>query len=83
MTKLFFYFDGESLGTKEKVIAVAVGDKGYYPITSKLSAEELNKIAGIPFEIAESAVAGSMFGWDAPTAARAVAFAKEREASLS
>lgn len=57
-----------------KVIAIKIGEEGYYPIYGKFSAEELNADDVTP-EIVESAVAGSMFGWGCPAAKAAVQFA--------
>lgn len=58
-----------------KVIAIKVGERGYFPIYGKFSAEELNTDDVTP-EIVESAVAGSMFGWGCPAAKAARQYAE-------
>ena len=50
------------------MIAIKVGEQGYFPIYTKLSMRDLNDGRDIPASVIESAVAGSMFGWDVPAA---------------
>ena len=47
------------------VLAVKRGESGYYPIFTKLSADELNLAAGVSASQREAMKAGSMFGWHA------------------
>jgi len=56
------------------VIAIKIGQRGYYPITGEFNADELNS-PDVTQQIIESAVAGSMFGWDCPAAALALKYA--------
>ena len=58
-----------------KVIAIKIGEEGYYPIHSKFSADELNDKDVTP-AIVESAVTGSMFGWDRISAKAALQYAE-------
>ena len=39
-----------------------------------------NRMLGVPEDVAESAMAGSMFGWHTPAARRAIEFFEAREA---
>ena len=70
------YADPKQFGidVESPVIAIKVGEQGYYPIYSKESADELNT-EDITTEIVESAIAGSMFGWSCPAANAALRFA--------
>lgn len=69
----------------ERIGIVKLNEKGYYlakgydyaPHTIEevqTFVSELNQKMGVPDDVAESASFGSMFGWDCPGAARAVAF---------
>ena len=53
--------------TDAPIIAIVRGERGYYPIYSRASADTLN-LRPLPADVAASAVAGSMFGWDCPAA---------------
>jgi hypothetical protein len=57
------------------IIAIKIGEEGYWPIYSKFSADQLNAQDVTP-EIVESAVTGSMFGWGCPTAKAALQYAQ-------
>lgn len=57
-----------------KVLAVRHGESGFYPIFTRRTAEELNP-GNMTREILDSAIAGSMFGWNVPGAALATAYA--------
>lgn len=59
-----------------RMIVVRVGVKGYFPIHTQLSMRELNDYYDIPEAVVESAVAGSMFGWDVPAARPALDYAR-------
>ena len=50
------------------VIAIKRGEMGYYPIFTRLSADELNASAGVTKTQAMAMHAGSMFGWNLPAA---------------
>jgi hypothetical protein len=63
------------LDIEAPVIAIKVGEPGYYPVFGKYSAASLNS-ADVTPAIVESAVAGSMFGWDCPAARAAVQYAE-------
>jgi hypothetical protein len=45
------------------VIAVKRGQAGYYPIHTRKTADELNRIEGVSLAQREAMLAGSMFGW--------------------
>jgi hypothetical protein len=53
--------------TTAPVIGLKLGERGFYPIHTPLDVEYLNGEAVSP-EVIESAVIGSMFGWDVPGA---------------
>lgn len=57
--------------TDAPVIAVVLGERGYNPIDTPLTAGVLNDCV-VPPHVAEAALAGSMFGWDVPAARDAV-----------
>lgn len=59
--------------TDATVVAVCYGEAGFYPIYTRMAVDELNPEDVTP-EIVESAVIGSMFGWNVPGAALAVAY---------
>lgn len=63
------------VSSESPVIAIKIGESGYFPIYGKFSADELNTEDVTP-EIVESAVAGSMFGWGCPAAKAALQFAE-------
>lgn len=50
------------------VRAVKRGVLGYFAIFTRLSADELNKAAGVTPEQVEAMTIGSLVGWDAPGA---------------
>lgn len=54
--------------TPEPVLAVRRGALGFYPIYSRLSADELNRRRGVTRAQAEAMLVGSCFGWDVPGA---------------
>lgn len=76
--KVYFFYPGEKLGLTHEVIAIVFGERGYYPIETKVTAERLNELSGISPRVAESAVSGSMFGWDVPAAEEAVNYARRQ-----
>ena len=57
-------------------IGVQLGERGYRPIHSGLTLDDLNNGA-VPHAVAEAAIAGSMFGWDVPAARAAVRWFRE------
>jgi hypothetical protein len=58
------------------VVALIEGEIGYWPIYSRADVDDLN-LEPLPPEVAEAALAGSMFGWHVPAAAEAAAWAKK------
>lgn len=50
------------------IIAVKRGEMGYYPIFTSLSADELNREAGVTVPQRWAMHAGSMLGWEVPAA---------------
>ena len=66
-----------SVVTDAPVIAIDVGTTGFYPIYSRLNAATLNNNDRITDDVIQSAVAGSMFGWNCPAAKLAMDFAGE------
>jgi hypothetical protein len=56
------------------LMAVKRGEKGYWPIWSRATAETLNGGPAATTEVLESALAASMCGWDVPAAKEANAY---------
>lgn len=69
--------------TDAPIIAIKEGERGYYPIYSRATTEDLNH-GVVSDEVIQSAVCASMFGWDIP-AAKAVNdyFASQKKAPLT
>lgn len=61
----------------KKPVVVEYGQTGYWPINLPFETYGLPMTTG---PLAESVLIGSMFGWDAPGAAMAVADARNEEA---
>jgi hypothetical protein len=57
--------------TDAPVVAITYNQTGFHPIRTQAKVEDLNEPDATP-EVIESAVFGSMFGWDTPAAERAV-----------
>lgn len=59
------YVDNQSgiYGAEAKIIAIKRGGMGFYPIHSRLSADQLNELEGVTVAQREAMLAGSMFGW--------------------
>lgn len=78
MTQFTFFLPADKRlhNTDAPVVAVKVGEVGFRPIFVSSNADELNGGA-LPENVALSALSASMFGWGAPIAADAIAFAKE------
>lgn len=66
--------------TTAPVVAVKLGESGFYPIYTAATPEDLNDGA-VAKDIVMSAVTGSMFGWDVPGAKKAVDYFKAMEAA--
>lgn len=68
---------------KAPVFAVKAFERGYYPIQTPATAEQLN--GNIPKNVLEAAEIGSHFGWDCPGAKDAVLYVqqKEKEAAIA
>ena len=64
---LFLNPDSADVTTKAPLIAIKFYESGYFPIYSNASADDLNG-GPIDPEVIQSAVIGSMFGWDVPGA---------------
>jgi hypothetical protein len=72
----------------ERIGLVKFYETGYYPCFLDLPdwtveqvdecVHEFNESRGIPDDVAESAMGGSMFGWHVPAAQRAIEFFKQR-----
>jgi hypothetical protein len=62
--------------TEAKVICLELGKSGYTEIFSEADVDDLN-YCHIGVEVIESALAGSMFGWNIPAAKLAVDFMDE------
>lgn len=50
-----------------KLVAVKVGEKGYYPVHTELSAQELNGDRPMTEEERQAAITCSMWGWHETT----------------
>ena len=57
-----------------RLVAMKVGEKGFYPITTSGLTPDMLNPAGTDDAIIESALAASMFGWDIPAALPCLAF---------
>jgi hypothetical protein len=51
-----------------QVILIKRNESGYYPVDTILSADDLNKIAGVDKGQVEAMLVGSMFGFNVPGA---------------
>jgi hypothetical protein len=65
--------------TDAPVVAIKPFERGYYPIYTLATPDDLNRGRGITREIMEAAVVGSMSGWNVPGAKAAVTWAEARE----
>lgn len=63
-----------------RVVAIRRFEKGYYPQRG-FDIDDIEFLNGgeAPTEVIESAVAASMFGWDAPVSRKAHAWLEERD----
>ncbi len=50
-------------GSEARVIAIKRGESGFYPIQSRLTADQLNDAEGVTPAQREAMLSGSMFGW--------------------
>jgi len=65
--------------TTGKVIGLIYGESGYYSITTDCSATLLNSLnSGASEEVAESYLAGSLFGWNCPRSKLAREFSQSK-----
>ncbi len=64
--------------TTAPLIAVKMGEKGYWPVRTFVTAAQLNR-EEVPADVIESAVSASLFGWDCPAAAKAIAWMKAHD----
>lgn len=71
------YADADKFGilASTRIIAIKIGEPGFYTVEARAgkNADWLNTPDITP-EIVESAIAGSMFGWNVPAAQAAVRF---------
>lgn len=74
-----FYLKADPVihNTDASVIAVRLGVSGFNPINTTATPDLLNFGGPLPEEVAEAALAASMFGWDTPAAEAAIAHAEE------
>lgn len=68
LPEVAFLDNKDKLHGASQVICVRRGEKGYYPIFTPLSAEELNADHGVSPAQREAMYNGSLFGWDVPAA---------------
>ena len=54
--------------TTGATIMVKRGEKGFWPVTTDVKPEMLNKIRGVTPQQAAAMLTGSLFGWDTPLA---------------
>lgn len=54
------------------VIMIKRGESNYYPVITKRSADEMNRLVGVTKAQAQAMFIGSLFGWDVPGANPAV-----------
>jgi len=64
--------------TDAPVIAIKPFERGYYPIYTSATADDLNRGKYTP-EVLESALSASMFGWNTPAARAAVDYIQSIE----
>jgi hypothetical protein len=74
----------------QRIVCVKLFESGYYPspVPDNAPSEEearnsvalLNLLIGVPNEIADSMLSGSMFGWHVPGAVKAIDFFAKRRA---
>lgn len=57
-----------TFGTPAPVILIRRGEKGYEPIYTTQSADQLNAAEGVSVAQREAMLAGAIFGWGAPAA---------------
>lgn len=65
--------------TNAPIIAVKFGETGYWPVRTRLSAQELNEPMGWSDDEIESAILASHFGWTCPAAKLAYEAAMRKE----
>jgi hypothetical protein len=53
---------------KATILGIKRGESGFYPIVTKLTADELNAPLNVTAAQIEAMFVGSMFGWDVPSA---------------
>jgi len=70
-----------SHATDAPVVAIKFQERGYYPIYTRRTADELNATPGWTADEITSAVAASMFGWNCPAARAAIDAVARREAA--
>lgn len=68
-----------SHNTDAQVVAIKSFERGYYPIYTRATPEDLNHGKWSP-EVLESAIQASMFGWDTPAARPAIKAIEKLEA---
>jgi hypothetical protein len=54
--------------TSGETIMVKRGERGFYPVTTDVKPELLNKVRGVTPQQAAAMLTGSLFGWDCPLA---------------
>ena len=79
MSVNFFFDTAGSIvahNIKAPVFAVQYGERGYYPVRTRLTAAELNAARAPSDEVLRAALAASVFGWHTPIARAARDFAE-------
>lgn len=82
MSVTFFYDTAGSVVAHQiaaPVFAVQSFERGFYPVFTRLTAAELNAKRAPSADVLESALAASMFGWNAPIARKAREFVEAYE----
>lgn len=68
LPEVVFIDNTEKLNGTSPVFGVRRGESGYYPIYTRLTADELNAERGVTPAQCEAMYNGSIFGWDTPSA---------------
>lgn len=68
LPEIAFLDNKDNLHGPSPVIGVRRGEAGYYPISTPLSADELNAERDVTSAQREAMYNGSLFGWDTPSA---------------
>lgn len=82
---IIFYFTAKEANVEHQtdapIIVVKAWERGFYPIYTKLTPEDLNR--GLSTDILEAALIASAFGWHVPAAKLASEYVLEKEKEIA